>query len=118
MKHPQPSLPDDVKSRSFIAANGELGLHISDIAIFLDACLADGISVLGWEAWLINHRGLHENSPGSWTGLIPKRDGSIVVIGGDGDADEVRKQCAAFEPNIEVAKNWLPYLRVNISISY
>lgn len=116
MKSYPPSLPEDLKARSFVAAKGELGLCPSDVSAFLDVCYAGDIAVLGWEAWIINHREPREFSPGSWFGLIPLQNDSTAVIGGDGDVDEVRRQCAAFEPDTEVATAWLPHLRVNISI--
>lgn len=103
-------------ARSFFARNGELGIHLSDVIAFLDACRKDGIDVLGWEVWIINYRELGQFSPGSWTGLIPTPDDSTAVIDGDGDADQVQQQFLLFQPVIDVAPVWLPHLRVNITI--
>lgn len=103
-------------ARCFVAGNGELGVLQADVPAFLDACRKDAIDVLGWEVWIINHRGMGLFSPGSWTGLIPTPDGSTAVFGGDGDADEVRRQVGEFQPVLEVAPIWLPNLRINICI--
>jgi hypothetical protein len=116
MKLFPPSLPADVMARCFVAKNGELGALQSDVPAFLDACRKDGADVLGWEAWIINYRGMCLFSPGSWTGAIPRPDGSTTVIGGDGGADEVQRQVALFNPVLEVAPFWLPHLRINITI--
>lgn len=48
-----PSLPVEIRARSFAVANGELGLRMSDVDAFLDACSDDDIVVLAWEVWVI-----------------------------------------------------------------
>jgi hypothetical protein len=50
-----PSLPDYVKARAFRATNGELGIMPGDAGAFLDACRSDGVEVLGWELWIVDH---------------------------------------------------------------
>ena len=50
-----PSLPEKILSRAFCAGNGELGLKLDDASAFLDACEADGITVHGWELWIVDH---------------------------------------------------------------
>ena len=112
-----PSIDADVLARCFVAANGELGVLQSDVPAFLDACRNDGIAVLGWEVWIVNYRKIGVYSHGTWTGLIPRPDGSGIAVGGDGDADEVQRQVALFQPELEVAPNCLADLRINICIS-
>ena len=89
------SLPEHILSRSFRARNGELGVLLSDAGQFLDAYEASGVLVLGWEAWIINHRWdmspTPKPAPGSWCGLIPGKNSDVLsVIGGSGDEATVR----------------------------
>lgn len=110
-----PSLPPDLAARTFCARNGELGLHLTDVQAYVDLCHAHGIRILGWEAWVINHSGTGNFSPGDWTGLIPQLDGSFAVVDGDGGGDDVKEQCASFRPEAEVPTLWLPHIRINIT---
>ena len=118
-----PSLADDVKARAFRATNGELGVLPSDAASFLAACRDDGVEVLGWELWVVDHQwGLENNSPvpskGSWCGGIPIQDHVVpAVIGGSGNADKTEDQLAALDLSAEVQQEWLPYVRVNFTLA-
>ncbi|WP_295635931.1 hypothetical protein [Novosphingobium sp.] len=121
MKFP-PSLDDAVKARAFRATNGELGIKLTDTAIFLAACRIDGVEVLGWELWVIDHECGERvagpcHAPGGWCGEIPMRKGTIAVLGDDGEADATEQQLADFDVNVEVEAIWLPYLRVNFALA-
>jgi hypothetical protein len=118
-----PSLPEDVKARAFRAGNGELGILPSDATSFLAACRSDGVEVLGWELWVVDHQwDLDTNSPvpatGSWCGGIPVQDHIVpVVVGGSGDVDETEDQLAAVNLSAEVQPAWLSYVRVNFTLN-
>ena len=105
-----PSLPRAVEKRSFRARNGELGLLPADAPKFLKACEKDGIRVLGWEVWIIDHRWDFKvnrpvSSPGDWCGGIPSKDGMNVVSG------------VGRLPNLEeVGRKYADYLRLNFTI--
>jgi hypothetical protein len=117
-----PSLPEDVKARAFRAGNGELGVLPSDAQSFLATCRSDGLEVLGWELWVVDHQwGLGTNSPipakGSWCGGVPVRDHAVpAVVGGSGNAAETEDQLAAIDLSAEVQPEWLPYVRVNFTL--
>jgi hypothetical protein len=117
-----PSLPADVKERAFHAANGELGILPDDAASFLASCRADGIEVLGWELWVVDHAwrsGTNGPVPaiGLWCGGIPVRAHDVpAVIGGEGNADETGHQLAAMDLRTEVHPEWLPHVRVNFTL--
>ena len=117
-----PSLSQLVVSRSFQAANGELGLLPSDAAAFLDACEADDVAVLGWEVWLADHEwDVQGNRPraarGEWCGLIPgRKSGEFSVLHGSGDLDEVRQQIAALDLVESIEPRWLPHARLNFTL--
>lgn len=121
MMHP-PSLPDAVRTRAFRASNGELGIFPADAPAFLDACRSDGVQVLGWELWIIDHDwGSETNAPapisGSWCGGVPVQSHAIpAVVGGDGDVDETERQLTALDLDAEVLPAWLPYVRVNFTL--
>src|SRR5579864_1736324 len=93
-----PSLPHPVICRAFRAGNGEIGVVPSDIAIFLDACQADHVEVLGWELWLADHEWNPETkqpvgTPGRWCGLIPIRGEPLpAVVHGEGDLKTTRRE--------------------------
>ncbi|MEN3952362.1 hypothetical protein [Iodidimonas sp. SYSU 1G8] len=118
-----PSLADAVKARAFHAQSGELGLHLGDARSFLDACRHDGIEVLGWELWVIDHVwGTVENgpvpAPGLWCGLIPFRgELAPAIVGGEGDADATQNQLAAIDLNVQVEPIWIFYVRVNFTLA-
>lgn len=117
-----PSLSQDMKTRAFVASNGELGVLASDVQQFLNACRADDVKVFGWELWIVEHRWTGENVPlaaaGSWCGGIPLRDRTVLsIVGGDGDADEVERQFAAFDVGKKVLHEWLPYVRINFTLN-
>lgn len=81
-----PSLPRALAKRSFHAKNGGLGILPSDAPAFLKACDKDGIRVLGWELWIVDHRwDFKKNKPvkssGDWCGGIPTKDGMSVMSG-------------------------------------
>ena len=117
-----PSLPADVKARAFRAGNGELGILPKDASAFLAACRTDGVEVLGWELWIVNHgwdiaNNLPVPAEGVWCGGIPVNDGEILaVFSGDGDADETERQLAATDLDSEVRPAWLPHVRVNFTL--
>lgn len=117
MMHP-PSLSEDLKARSFRARNGELGVLPSDASLFLAACRADNVEVLGWELWIVDHRWAASNAPepaeGYWSGGIPTvTDALPVVFAGEGNVDELEQQLAALRLGDEIQPAWLPYIRVN-----
>jgi len=103
-------------SRSFRAANGEIGVLLSDASGFLDACEADRLTVLGWEAWIADHQwDASVNAPvparGCWCGLIPVQGSDIpCVIRGSGYVIEVRRQLANLDLSTLVASPWLNHL--------
>jgi hypothetical protein len=116
-----PSLPDDLRTRAFRARNDELGILPADAAAFLAACRLDGVKVLGWELWVVDHNWGQASSPvpaiGSWCGGIPVRGYDVLaVVGGEGDADETQKQVASFNFGSEVLPEWLPHIRVNFTL--
>lgn len=116
MPHP-PSLPQSVADRSFRARNGELGLTREDALTYLAACATDGIEVLGWELWLIDHNwGFSgepaEFMPGVWTGAIPRHDApGTSIFGGTGDLACTRREIAEFDIEGSVAHSARPYVR-------
>jgi hypothetical protein len=116
-----PSFPRAAFNRAFAAPNGELGVLPSDAETFLDACDRDGVGVLGWELWLVDHRwgastGLPVQSDGEWCGGIPLTTASVPAIcGGEGDSCESRRQLAEL-PWREIEPLWLPFVRVNFTL--
>lgn len=116
-----PSLSQNVKARAFIASYGELGVLASDAQQFLSDCRADGVEVLGWELWIVEHRWAENRllaAAGYWCGGIPLRDKNFVsVVGGEGDRDKVERQLAAFDVGNEVQFKWLPFVRVNFTLN-
>jgi hypothetical protein len=81
-----PSLPRALEKRSFRAKNGGVGILPSDVPAFLKACEKDGIRVLGWVLWIVDHRWDFKKdkpvaSPGDWCGGIPTKDGMSVMSG-------------------------------------
>lgn len=114
------SLPADIVARAFVAKNGELGIAPKDTEAFLQACEQHGVAVLGWEAWIINHRwdfDLRRPLPanGSWCGLFPTlSDGAVIgaAAGGIGNADAARRDIAAFALDPE----WREFIRFNFTL--
>ena len=117
-----PSLLPAVQARAFQASNGELGVPPQDVSAFLDACEADGLKVLGWELWIIDHEwGIEPNapipSPSSWCGGIPLLGYDVpAVVGGEGGVEDTRKQIAATNLAAEVQPEWLNYVRFNFTL--
>jgi hypothetical protein len=130
-----------MKDRTFIARNGELGIHLDDIETFLSACERDGAAVLCWEVWLADHQpdlpgsGFPTAAPGKWSGLIPvKKQTSTAVIGGSvlsgwkdteswaefarRSVSTARDQIADLKPDEEVSLEWLPFIRVNFTFKF
>ena len=106
-----PSLPSAVRDRAFCANNGELGILPSDAEAFVKACAADGVTVLGWELWIVDHRwDFSANAPaaakGSWCGAIPV-DGRMTVFSGEG----------ALPPMDEIPPQWREHVRANFTIT-
>lgn len=117
-----PSLPGDVKARAFRASNGELGILPSDAAAFLAACRLDGVELLGWDLWVVDHDcDFEQKSPvpaqGVWCGGIPVQNADVLAfMGGEGDLEETERQLAATDLETEVQPAWLPYVRVNFTL--
>jgi hypothetical protein len=117
-----PSFPKDMEARAFRAGNGELGIPPDDTSFFLAACRSDGVMVLGWELWLVDHEwDFTADSPvpamGSWCGGIPVQGSDVLaVIGGDGDVDETERQLTSLNWKAEVEPVWLPHIRVNFTL--
>jgi hypothetical protein len=117
-----PSLPEDVKARAFRAANGELGVLSDDAPSFLAACRSDGVDVLGWELWVVDHGWASDfSSPvpskGVWCGGIPLVGHDVPAVwGGEGNADETERQLASLDLAAEVEPAWLPHVRVNFTL--
>jgi hypothetical protein len=130
------SLSPEVRGRAFVAGNGELGIALRDIEAFLASCEGDGLAILGWEAWLVDHADGPKIGPrravGEWTGLIPATTGTWpTVIGDETDGtrtDEswpefvrrsvlaARAQISEVEWEKEVAAEWREFLRVNFTM--
>jgi len=117
-----PSLPEGVRERAFRASNGELGILPADASAYLAACRSDGVEVLGWELWIVDHYDSPDgNDPipakGSWCGSIPVVYGDVhAIIGGEGDIDETERQLSSTHLAAEVQTMWLPYVRVNFTL--
>jgi hypothetical protein len=118
-----PSLPEDVKSRAFRAANGEIGVRPADASSFLAACRSDGVEVLGWELWVVDHDWGNETNEepvaakGSWCGGIPMQNHDVpAVVGGEGDVDETLRQLSSMDLTAEVKPRWLAHVRVNFTL--
>ena len=105
-----PSLPRALEKRSFRSKSGELGILPADCQKFLKACERDGIRVLGWELWIVDHRWDFKanrpvTSPGDWCGGIPTKDG-MSVMSGTGKLPQVD----------DIAKKYASYLRFNFTL--
>jgi hypothetical protein len=117
------SLPEDVKARALIASNGEIGVLPADASSFLRACEQDGVEVLGWELWVVDHAwGTETNGPvqssGLWCGGIPLQSGPLpAVVGGTGNLEETARQLEAFKFANQVQPIWLPHIRVNFTLA-
>jgi len=78
--------------------------------------------VLGWELWVVDHRWDAETSwpapeAGSWGSGIPVVNHEVpIVIGGDGDVDEIGRQIASIDFETEVRSDWLSRIRVNFTL--
>ena len=121
--------------RCFLAGDGEVGIPLVAVEVFLDSCEDDGLGVLGWELWLVDHAlspaGTLKPAPGQWVGSVPRHgDEGGVTIGGevelrrDGESKQdfarrsvgvVRSQVGAFEPS-EVPEAYRSALRVNFTL--
>ena len=117
-----PSLPRPVICRAFRAGNGELGVLPSDVAIFLDACQADHVEVLGWELWLADHEWNPETkepvgTPRRWCGLIPIRgQSSPAVVHGVGDLKTTCRELATLDLDALIEPRWAAYVRINFAL--
>jgi hypothetical protein len=105
-----PSLPRAVEKRSFRTKNGLLGLLPADAPKFLKACESDGIRVLGWELWIVDHRWDFKrnkpvSSPGDWCGGIPTKDG-MSTMSGTGKLPQLDN----------IARKFADHLRFNFTI--
>jgi hypothetical protein len=101
----------------------ELGIVPSDANAFLASCAEDGVKVLGWELWIVDHSWARDSndiapSPGSWCGGVPIRgETALWVLGGEGDASETAQQLAEWDVAAKVEPAWLPYLRINFTLA-
>ena len=117
-----PSLPHDVRTRAWVAGNGELGIVPEDASAFLKACRDDDVRVLGWELWIVDHVWDFEANAmvpaqGSWCGGVPVMDREVlVVIHGEGDAEEVERQLSDLNLAAQVQPGAVPHVRVNFTI--
>jgi hypothetical protein len=115
-------LSPDILTRSFRAASGELGVHPGDATAFLNACEANGIGVVGWELWLVDHvfdaGSRHpRRAAGSWCGLIPLRGGDLpAVIAGSGSLTVTREQIAAIDLDRLLDAPWRADIRIHITL--
>lgn len=105
-----PSLPRALEKRSFHSKNGQLGVLPSDAPAFLKACDKDGIRVLGWELWIVDHRwDFKKNKPvpstGDWCGGIPTKDGMSVMSG-----------TGKLPATDDIARKFSDHLRFNFTI--
>jgi hypothetical protein len=112
------SLPQHVKARAFRSGNGELGILPEDAPAFLDACRQDGVEVLGWELWVVDHEwdfetGLPVPLPGVWMGGIPMRGEPLPAI----VHGETAEQFAEIDFQAEVEPAWQPHIRVNFTLA-
>src|SRR5262249_34033023 len=102
--------------------SGEIAVRPADVAAFLDACQADGVSVLGWELWLIDHAfdgraGAPRRAIGSWCGLIPLRaQAHPAIIGGEGDLAATRQQIGELDLEGMIDEDWRAGIRIHISL--
>ena len=118
-----PSLPEDLNARAYHATNGELGVLPVDATSFLRVCKQDGVEVLGWELWVVDHTWEAEtNGPvpacGLWCGGIPLQSEQLpAVVGGTGNLEDTARQLAAFDFEADVQPLWLPYVRVNFTLA-
>lgn len=114
-----PSLPPHVLARSFRATNGELGILPEDTKAFLAACERDGIPILGWELWIIDHRMGITNALipalGQWSGVIPTRTRSLAIIGGSGGLEQTRREIAELDFERTVDQRWIEFVRFNFT---
>ena len=114
-----PSLDAAVLRRAFRAGNGELGVSIDDVKLFLEACRRDKAEVLGWELWVIDHEWTFDDQAlrqGSWCGGVPLRAGGSAIYGGNGEADASEAQIARYDFEAEIAPEFLPLVRVNFTL--
>lgn len=105
-----PSLSRALMKRSFHARSGALGILPSDVPTFLKACEKDGVRVLGWALWIVDHRwDFDKNRPvksaGDWCGGIPTRDGMSVISG-----------TGKLPATDTLSKKYEAYLRFNFTI--
>src|ERR1051325_5141772 len=117
-----PSLSPVVLGRAFHARNGEIAVLPSDANAFLDACKKDGVAVLGWELWLINHDwGIRSAeptpAPGFWCGLMPVRSSHLpAVVHGSGDLERCQNQIGELDLDGMIPPRWLQFVRVNFTL--
>lgn len=114
-----PSLDPAVVDRAWKAANGELAFLATDVDLVLDACEHDGVAVLGWELWLLDHW-LDENNillvrPGIWTGLIPDPHGAVGVWASNADLHASREEIRRIDWRSQVAPELHPFVRYNFT---
>jgi hypothetical protein len=114
------SLDRSIIERSWLAGNGELGILPEDVNGFLDACVSDSISVLGWEMWLVEHQWDGEEGAeigrGMWTGLVPHVQGGTCCWQDSADAPTTRAQIANLEWRNAVPTQLHPWVRFNFTL--
>ena len=115
------SLPHHVVARAFTASNGELGILPQDTGTFLTACEQDGVPLLGWELWIIDHRMGITNALipalGQWSGIIPTRTRSLAIFGGSGGLEQTRREIAELDLERTVAQRWMEFVRFNFTLN-
>jgi hypothetical protein len=118
-----PSLSEKILSRAFRAGNGELGLELDDAFGFLDTCEADGVTVHGWELWIVDHQPSDdfkqpEPAAGQWWGGIPMLGSPHPnIIHGDGDLAEIRSQVENLDKDLaQIDPRWAPHVRINFTL--
>ena len=118
-----PSLPAKILASATYMSNGELGIRYEDVGIFLNACERDGIGLLGWELWLVDHEWPEDGtspvySKGTIHGLVPVEGEKIpAVIGGSGDLAASRMQITKLDLTKEIDPKFRPHIRFNFTLN-
>lgn len=115
-----PSLPQALLARSFHSSEGEFGILPHDVDAFLRACERDGVPLLGWKLWIIDHRMGITSTPipaiGQWTGGIPTRTRGVALFGSNGGLEQTRREIAALDLHAVVDRRWIEHVRFNFTL--
>jgi hypothetical protein len=113
------NLPAVILARAFPAANGELGILPDDADRYLAACETDGVILLGWALWIVDHRMGITSTPipaiGQWTGGVPTRSKGVIIFGGSGGIEQTRREIRALDIARVVDGKWLEHIRFNFT---